>query len=59
MPKICNTDLKTINRLLRQCAAELENSTHPTSPARDLARRCNLMRKKLLKKIVPNTNQKE
>lgn len=49
MPEICKTDIQTIERLLRQCSKEIEALSPPTSSARDLARRCNKMRKKLLK----------
>nr|DAX77419.1 MAG TPA: hypothetical protein [Caudoviricetes sp.] len=49
MPEICKTDIRTIERLLRQCSEEIKVLSSPTSPARDLIRRCNKMRKKLSK----------
>nr|DAY10920.1 MAG TPA: hypothetical protein [Caudoviricetes sp.] len=51
MPEICKTDIRVIERLLRQCSEEIEVLSSPTSPARDLVRRCNKMRKKLSKSL--------
>lgn len=48
MPNICKTDLERIEHLLVQCSNAIEKHTLPLSPARDLIRRCNKMRKKLL-----------
>lgn len=50
MPEICKTDIQAIARLLRQCSEEIEKNTSSASPARDLVRRCNKMKKKLLTK---------
>lgn len=51
MPQISKTRIQNIQNLLHQCSQYIENSSPPTSPLQDLARRCNQMIKKLKKEI--------
>lgn len=51
MAEISKTDIRKINRLLRQCSGYIERNSPPTSPAQDLARRCRQMANKLNKKL--------
>lgn len=51
MANISKTEIRKIERLLCQCSEYIVNSSSPTSPSQDLARRCRQMIKKLKKKL--------
>lgn len=55
MPELCATNIRKIERLLRQYSDKIEKYAAVTSPDQDLCRRCRKMVKKLQREYGNNS----
>lgn len=55
MPELCTTNIRKIERLLRQCSDKIEKYAPVTSPDQDLCRRCRKMIKKLQREYMSDS----